>query len=444
MLRIMLPLSVLIATLGFAPAPATSATPPAAQAKTAAKTKSAHESIQSLQQAAQKLTGPIPASPDDSLAPRRQFLNGLRLESGYGVSANLKAALVWYERAAERGFAAAQMRAGDFHLYGIGETPVDMAKAAELYRRAAKQGYPQTQPLAAALDRIQRDPACGDSFCNMLRVAVADAEFDFRFLTDGSFNEQQIANAKYMLPGSSNCGIVDETEKELRRYVCVFKGAASDELVTRVRHALGVDTTSSHWRIKDDAYSFTPGPDCVEDPSDTFSDCAPDSRPAENWDIRRNGYIDFYEYDFDYAKYRASIPIADRISVEISGNKWGDGEGRMLEVVAPPRSGGPFGKRRNVWLYAYDTATSPSYTIAVDGVPAGKMKGKASNAGAEQLGLRVRDGVRKIRITDDVTGYWDEFEMNISKIFQHCFYDPGRRVNCMPNITHDILPVAHR
>lgn len=463
------------ASLGAMAAPPAEAPP---DAKPAVPTKPVAETFQDLIAAAEKLSGPIPSADDGSLSARHQFLIGVRLQNGFGVTQDVPAALRWYDRSAARGFAPAQAWAGDFYRYGIADTPIDKPKAAGLYRASATQGWAYAQVelgtqllvgdgvpvdmaegekwLRAAvgrdpfvddflpvLDRLPRDPPCREGFCAVLRLAIADAERDFKMLTAGAFNANKVADARYALPGASSCGIVDETDKALRQYVCIFEGPAAgpDDLLPRIRRALALDGGAPRWIATDDSFHFNPGPDCAEDPDDPFSDCSPMDRPAERWQFKPLGYVDYYEYDFDYAKHRDAIPIADRISVKVAPNPWG--KGKVVQVFTVPHPDGPIEHHANFILYAYETTISPTYTIRVDGTVVGTMLGYAKGSGKE-LGLRIRDGSRKIRITDDATGYWEEFDVNVRAIFDHCFYDKTRGINCMSSITQTIAPSAHR
>jgi hypothetical protein len=179
------------------------------------------------------------------------------------------------------------------------------------------------------------------------------------------------------------------------------------------------------------------------DPEDPFSSCSPSNTPAKHWHFKPLGYVDYYEFDFDYAKHRDAIPIANRISINVAPNPWGDGQGKLLQVFSVPHPGGLAEHHANLILYAYDNATSPTYTIAIDGTVVGSMAGHAAGT-SKQLALRVRDGKRRIRITDDATGYWEDFDVGVNAIFDHCFYDKDKGINCMSHITHTIPPIAHR
>jgi hypothetical protein len=427
---------------------------------------------------ATKLTAPIPAAVDASLSPSEQFETGIRLQYALNATADVDAALHWYEASAARGFAPAQAWSANFYRLGVGGAPIDKAKALGLYRAAAAQGWgfgysglgsmliigdgvpvdmaagekalrsaagkdPLADMVIPVLDRVQRNPPCSDSFCAVLRLAVADAQLDFQWQTANQFNENHFADARYALPGATSCFMVDESDKELRQYVCIFKDAAAEpaDLLPRIHHAL--DGGASHWVATDDSYNYTPAPNCQIDPEDPFSSCSPSNMPATHWHFKPVGYVDYYEFDFDYAKHRDAIPIANRISINVAPNPWSDGQGKMLQIFSVPHPGGPIEHHHNLVLYAYDNTTSQTYTIAIDGTVVGSMQGHSAS-GSNELALRVHGGSHRIRITDDATGYWEDFDVGVNAIFDHCFYDKDKGINCMSHIAHTIPPIAHR
>ncbi|MGH7337922.1 MAG: tetratricopeptide repeat protein, partial [Myxococcota bacterium] len=72
---------------------------------------------------------------------------GERLASGDGVEADLDEALVWFEKAAEDGSVAAQMRLA--LIYGERSGPEDAARAERWLRAAAEAGDARAQGMLA-------------------------------------------------------------------------------------------------------------------------------------------------------------------------------------------------------------------------------------------------------------------------------------------------------
>jgi len=65
---------------------------------------------------------------------------GLRYQDGRGVSQDYREALVWYRKAAEQGYAPAQVNLGKMYENGQGVSK-DETQAVAWYRKAAEQGY---------------------------------------------------------------------------------------------------------------------------------------------------------------------------------------------------------------------------------------------------------------------------------------------------------------
>jgi len=59
---------------------------------------------------------------------------------GYGVKPNIEEAIKWYQRAAQKGNAKAQLNMGALYAEGNGVEKNDI-EAVEWYRKAAKDGY---------------------------------------------------------------------------------------------------------------------------------------------------------------------------------------------------------------------------------------------------------------------------------------------------------------
>ena len=76
---------------------------------------------------------------------------GWLYEAGLGVKQDYPTAMAWYERAADQGFAAAQLAIGRFYESGWGVS-ADSRQAKQWYEKADAQGY---VGATAALDRVQ-------------------------------------------------------------------------------------------------------------------------------------------------------------------------------------------------------------------------------------------------------------------------------------------------
>jgi len=69
----------------------------------------------------------------------------------FGLDAQGRRTIKWYQRSAERGSAAAQFQLAKYYELGI-EVPVDLKEAVRWYRSAAEQGYPEAQFYFAMLN----------------------------------------------------------------------------------------------------------------------------------------------------------------------------------------------------------------------------------------------------------------------------------------------------
>ncbi len=87
--------------------------------------------------------------------PESQFNLGQLYRLGRGIQRDMVQARIWYERAAERGYAPAQFQLGVLWERGDG-IPPDPVEARSWYARAAGQGL---EPARAALERLDRTGA---------------------------------------------------------------------------------------------------------------------------------------------------------------------------------------------------------------------------------------------------------------------------------------------
>jgi hypothetical protein len=81
---------------------------------------------------------------------RAQYELGLRFANGMGVVQDWTQAMLWFDKAANRGIGSAQWRVGIGYLRGIGLERND-ARAAEWFKRAASQGHIGAQLALAEL-----------------------------------------------------------------------------------------------------------------------------------------------------------------------------------------------------------------------------------------------------------------------------------------------------
>ena len=101
-----------------------------------------------------------PEARDDD--PKAQFYIGVMYLDGKAVAPDLRAAVDWFEKAAEQGYAPAQYNLGVSYYEDRGALQ-SFAEAAEWFRHAAAQGYgPAAYNLAAMYEEglgLDRDPS---------------------------------------------------------------------------------------------------------------------------------------------------------------------------------------------------------------------------------------------------------------------------------------------
>lgn len=74
---------------------------------------------------------------------------GVCYREGRGVAKDLLQAKAWFEKSAAQNNSYGLACLGEFYEYGWGNTPVDLARAIELYQKAADQNYPWAQHKVA-------------------------------------------------------------------------------------------------------------------------------------------------------------------------------------------------------------------------------------------------------------------------------------------------------
>ncbi len=117
--------------------------------------------------------------PEDAVG---QFQRGKMYDRGEGVKQDKALALKWYRKAADQGYAEAQLLLGIIYDQGIG-VPQDYAEAVDWYRKAAEQGYAKAQyNLAAMYDEglgIKQDfLQAGDWYGKAAEQGYAKAQFN--------------------------------------------------------------------------------------------------------------------------------------------------------------------------------------------------------------------------------------------------------------------------
>jgi TPR repeat protein len=72
------------------------------------------------------------------------YANGLKYERGDNVTVNYQTAMDWYRKAADGGYAQAELSLGIMYMAGRG-TPKDPKQAVDWFRRGAEHGLPEAQ-----------------------------------------------------------------------------------------------------------------------------------------------------------------------------------------------------------------------------------------------------------------------------------------------------------
>lgn len=88
--------------------------------------------------------------------PEAQFVLGVMYGDGQGVAKNPSESLKWLRRAAEQGYADAQVDLGSRYSFGWEGVPEDDAEAVKWYRRAAEQGNPVAQHNLGSMYSVGR------------------------------------------------------------------------------------------------------------------------------------------------------------------------------------------------------------------------------------------------------------------------------------------------
>ncbi len=84
----------------------------------------------------------IPTLSQEEIAA--DYAKGLQYERGDNVTVNYQTAMDWYRKAADAGYAPAELSVGILYMSGRG-TPKDPKQAADWFRRAAEHGLPEAQ-----------------------------------------------------------------------------------------------------------------------------------------------------------------------------------------------------------------------------------------------------------------------------------------------------------
>jgi TPR repeat protein len=93
--------------------------------------------------------GFVVLKPAEHVGPSQQeiegyYANGLKYERGDNVTVNYQTAMDWYRKAADTGYAPAELSVGILYMAGRG-TPQDPKQAADWFRKAAEHGLPEAQ-----------------------------------------------------------------------------------------------------------------------------------------------------------------------------------------------------------------------------------------------------------------------------------------------------------
>ena len=133
--------------------------------------------------------------------PRALFEIGSRYAEGRGVSADMKEAAGWYERAADMGLAPAQYRIGNFYEKGLG-VDRDLAKAKTYYQLAAEQGNASAMHNLAVLFAMGADGAKDNEsaarwFTEAAEHGVKDSQFNLGILAAKGVGMKQDLEESY-------------------------------------------------------------------------------------------------------------------------------------------------------------------------------------------------------------------------------------------------------
>ena len=119
--------------------------------------------------------------------PNAMFVVATRYAEGDGVARDMEKAAIWYEKAANIGFAPAEYRIGSFYEKGTGVAR-DIAKAKEWYEKAAKQGNASAMHNLAVLYAMGADGKTDDAsaarwFTAAAELGVKDSQFNLGILS---------------------------------------------------------------------------------------------------------------------------------------------------------------------------------------------------------------------------------------------------------------------
>jgi TPR repeat protein len=134
-------------------------------------------------------------------------------ESGQGVLQDEKQAVDWYRKAAEQGYARAQLNLGLMYESGKGVLEDDK-QAVDWYRKAAKQGYARAQLnlglMYAAGEGVLQDIKQTYMWLNLARYNGADTKKVFDLINSEmaskSINEAQEMSKLCLDSNYKNCG----------------------------------------------------------------------------------------------------------------------------------------------------------------------------------------------------------------------------------------------
>ncbi len=134
------------------------------------------------------------------------------------AAGDLGAALTWYERSAELGFAPAQYRAGNFHEKGFG-TPRDVETAKTWYQLAAEQGNASAMHnlavlFASGVDGQPDYDSAARWFMSAAELGVRDSQFNLGILAaKGEGTAQDLAESYKWFALAAKSGDTDAAAK---------------------------------------------------------------------------------------------------------------------------------------------------------------------------------------------------------------------------------------
>jgi TPR repeat protein len=118
---------------------------------------------------------------------------------GQGVAQNHSAAMSWYRKAADQGYATAQYNLGTMYDRGNG-VPQDYAAAVSWYRKAAEQGHADGQSQLGFMysvgQGVPEDYVLAHMWLNLAATSGNKRAAKSRQMVEGRMTPRQVAEAQ--------------------------------------------------------------------------------------------------------------------------------------------------------------------------------------------------------------------------------------------------------